>query len=69
VTYDARHGGTPRTTCPDTKKLHSKEPSGYLQWHEWAEKKAKTHEQTRCPTCGYWVVWVLRYGTPEPTNG
>jgi hypothetical protein len=36
------------------------EPSGYLAWHEWAEKKAKTHEQRQCPKCGLWSIYVKR---------
>ena len=42
--------------CPDAAK-HTKTPSGYLAWHAWAEKKAKTHEQHRCPKCGFWTLW------------
>ena len=42
--------------CPNVK-AHTKSPDGYLAWHEWAEKKAKTHEQTQCPTCGFWSIW------------
>lgn len=30
---------------------------GYLNWHDWAKKKSKTHTQHRCPTCGFWVIW------------
>jgi len=37
--------------CPDLRK-HTKAPSGYVAWHEWAEKKAETHTQQECPTCG-----------------
>lgn len=36
------------------------EPSGYLAWGEWAERKAKTHVQRRCERCGLWVRWVPR---------
>lgn len=43
--------------CPDVHK-HTADPSGYLQWHAWAEKMAKTHDQIRCPTCGFWAIWV-----------
>jgi hypothetical protein len=46
--------------CPDVRK-HAKEPLGYLQRHDWMEKRTKTHVQSRCPTCGYWVIW-----TPKP---
>lgn len=37
---------------------HTPEPTGYLQWHAWAEEKAKTHIQERCPVCGLWAIWV-----------
>lgn len=47
--------------CPDAKK-HTRCPSGYLAWHEWADKKAKTHRQTQCSTCGYWSIWVPKKG-------
>jgi hypothetical protein len=36
---------------------HTPSPNGYVAWHEWAERKAKTHAQTRCPVCGRWAVW------------
>jgi len=42
--------------CPKRAK-HTPCPSDYVAWHEWAEKKAATHEQTRCPTCGRWAIW------------
>jgi hypothetical protein len=44
------------TLCPDLRK-HTKAPSGYVAWHEWAEKKAETHTQQECPTCGRLVIW------------
>lgn len=41
------------------------EPTGYIAWFEWAERKAKTHKQTRCPDCGLFVVWKpVREETP-----
>ena len=43
--------------CPDVAK-HTTCPSGYIAWHDWAEKTAKTHRCTQCETCGFWVVWV-----------
>lgn len=46
--------------CPDRDTLHTRCPTGYLQWHHWAAQKGKTHRQVRCPTCGYWAIWVLR---------
>ena len=41
---------------------HTPCPKGYLGWHSWAEKKSKTHQQTRCPNCGLYAVWVKRPG-------
>lgn len=49
-------GGYTLATCPDRAK-HTPCPSGYVAWHEWAEKKAKTHTQERCPTCLLWAIW------------
>lgn len=40
--------------------LHTRAPVGYLAWHEWAERKAKTHDQERCPGCGLFKVWRSR---------
>lgn len=37
---------------------HTPCPQGYLAWHTWAERKAKTHRQKRCPDCGLWAIWV-----------
>lgn len=45
-----------RVACADEAK-HTRAPTGYLAWHEWAERKAKTHTQHQCPTCGLWAVW------------
>ena len=42
------------------KCKHTKAPSGYVQWHLWAEKKAKTHKQIKCPNCGLYAVWVKK---------
>ena len=33
------------------------EPSGYVAWHEWAPKYAKTHKQKPCPDCGI-QLWI-----------
>lgn len=43
--------------CPE-KARHTRYPEGYLQWHAWAEKKAKTHRSTRCKGCGLFAVWM-----------
>lgn len=45
-----------RIACADVAK-HTQQPLGYLAWHEWAEKKARTHDQHQCPTCGLWTIW------------
>lgn len=36
------------------------EPTDYLSWHAWAERKSKTHWQVRCPACGMLHVWRPR---------
>lgn len=38
-------------------KPHTPAPAGYLAWHEWAEKKSRTHQQGRCPGCGLFLIW------------
>lgn len=45
-------------TCED----HTYGPTGYLAWHEWAEKMSKTHRQLRCSGCGLWMIWIPRGG-------
>jgi hypothetical protein len=45
--------------CPDIEQ-HTACPSGYLHWHEWAKRMARTHRQKRCPTCGFWSIWEKR---------
>lgn len=42
--------------CPNKAK-HTESPDGYIAWHEWAERKAKTHVQERCPGCGLFMIW------------
>lgn len=49
----------PNPECPRSAD-HEPEPAGYMAWHEWADAKAKTHRQCRCPGCGLWVLWVER---------
>lgn len=46
-------------SCPDVER-HTAAPTGYLAWHEWAEKMAKTHRQKRCATCGFYVIWEAK---------
>ncbi len=40
------------TTCQ-----HTECPTGYMEWHLWAEKKGETHYQVRCPGCGLFAIW------------
>ncbi len=37
---------------------HTPCPSGYVQWHYWADQMSKTHKQVRCPGCGLLSLWV-----------
>ena len=39
---------------------HTKCPSGYIQWHPWAEKKNKTHRQIKCSDCSLYKIWIPR---------
>ena len=43
--------------CPN-KAQHTPAPDGYIDWHHWAEEKAQTHVQVKCPGCGIWTIWV-----------
>lgn len=42
--------------CPNRHR-HTKCPEGYVAWHDWAEKKGKTHRQVKCPDCGLRAIW------------
>lgn len=52
--------------CRDASR-HTDKGVGCMDFHEWAEKKAKTHEQRRCLVCGFWVMWVKK--TPARRTG
>lgn len=43
--------------CPNRAE-HADAPWGYLEWHEWARVKKKTHRQVRCDGCGRYLVLV-----------
>lgn len=43
-------------TCKD----HTPCPEGYIAWHEWAEKKSKTHKQVKCEGCGLFKIWIKK---------
>lgn len=49
-----------KQACPNYKN-HTKQPEGYLAWHEWAEKKSKTHHQVKCDGCGLFAIWKKNY--------
>lgn len=54
-------GGGALTADPpvtDACVPHTPAPSGYAAWHEWAERKSRTHEQHQCPGCGLWQIWM-----------
>jgi hypothetical protein len=60
--YDPKLGNPvalKQQACP-REDLHTPSPRGYLEWHEWAERKAKTHVQRRCPGCTLFSIWVPR---------
>ena len=46
--------------CGRRGRFYPAQPGGYVAWHEWAEKKNRTHRQERCPGCGRWTVWRRR---------
>jgi hypothetical protein len=45
----------PNDLCAET---HTPCPTGYLQWHAWAERMSRTHKQKRCSHCGLFAIWV-----------
>ena len=49
----AASGGLKCRNCDN----HTLGPAGYIAWHEWAEKRSKTHDQLKCPDCGLYVIW------------
>lgn len=43
--------------CPK-RKIHTKQPEGYVQWMEWAERKHRLgYVQENCPGCGLYAIW------------
>lgn len=50
---------------------HTPKPMGYIDLALWMEKKARTHEQMRCPECGRWAIWKRKAraaGRPSRTQ-
>ena len=52
--------GRPVPADPDECEPHTKAPTGYLAWHEWAERMDKTHLARQCRGCGLWAIWEPR---------
>jgi hypothetical protein len=50
--------------CPLNHE-HEPTPRGYTDFFEWADEKAKTHENVPCAACGLFKIWVDR--TPATT--
>lgn len=53
-------GGSPVEAPPATTdecEPHTPKPVGVLDFGDWAEEMFKTHEQTRCPGCGLFLIW------------
>jgi len=47
-------------SCGTKGRNYPKQPRGYVEWQNWAEKMSKTHRQLACPGCGLLTVWVLK---------
>jgi len=45
---------------PACAARHTRAPSGYVAWHEWADKMQKTHYQVLCEGCGKYEIWKLK---------
>lgn len=53
------------SSCPLAHEHALDEPgphAGYVEWHDWADEKAKTCDQHRCPGCGRYSIWIPREG-------
>lgn len=57
-------GSAPQASeCPNAAE-HVDGPSGYLAWHAWAARMARTgHAQRKCPGCGLYKIWL-----PKPSE-
>lgn len=56
----------PRPTCPNREAHTPNQPKGYLAWHEWAARMARTQHQVVCSGCGRYEIWVP--GRVEPDD-
>jgi Fe-S-cluster-containing hydrogenase component 2 len=48
---------------------HTPCPEGYIQWHAWADKMAKTHKQRKCAGCGLYTIWEPRQALSHAPEG
>lgn len=51
-----------RPECPNAAN-HTPDPEGYLQWHAWAARMARTHRQVQCADCGRLAIWIPKKKT------
>lgn len=49
----------------DTECVHTPQPDGYNEWHEWARMASKTHAQISCPRCGRLRIWLPKAAAKE----
>jgi hypothetical protein len=52
----------------ETEDTHTPSPEGYIAWHNWAERKLKTHHQIKCRCCGLYTVWVKNDAATKGTT-
>jgi DNA mismatch repair protein MutH len=38
--------------------VHTPQPEGYMEWHEWARQASKTHAPIKCERCSKWAIWL-----------
>ncbi len=48
--------------CPEARR-HPRQPDEYIERSNWTERQAKRYTQTRCPACGFWVLWKRKERT------
>ena len=51
--------------CPQSAD-HRMGPINHVDWVEWADHMAETHEQAQCSGCDLWVIWVPLEDRPYP---
>ncbi len=61
VGHGTNRGNPPMTpTEAQPCDNHTYGPTGYIGWHDWAERKSKTHKQLKCKGCGLYKIWVKK---------